>query len=158
MVNDCSNLSSLNNFITPNSKCYKIANDTNIDPITNRSPMSYFVKNMIEYCSKGKNILSSVCQNNYNNLKTLVRPKQKQAIQSNFSNQHQFQYEYEYEPQYIIYDNDIYYNNEDIYDYSDFILIILLIITLILVHFIMKKLRTRCKPKNNKYNYLFYDF
>lgn len=132
LVNNCSNLNSANNFITPNTKCYKIATDINIDPITGRSPMSYFIKNIVEYCSKGKNILSNVCQNNYNNLKLLVTPP---SIKSNFSNQYNN----------IIYDN--YFN-------SDIILLILLFLAIIIAHFIIKKIKFN-SINNNKFNYLF---
>ena len=75
IVKSCTDMSKNNNFTTPNTICYNLSNNLKIDPITGRSPSSYFTKNIIEYCSRGKNILSTYCQSKYNNLKGILSLK-----------------------------------------------------------------------------------
>lgn len=75
ITSDCSNLHKENNFTMPNTKCYKLANDTAIDYIVNRSPASYFLKPIIDHCSAGANVLSTFCQNAYTNIKKIMKQK-----------------------------------------------------------------------------------
>lgn len=128
LVNECSDLDNPNNFSVPNSTCYNIANDTKIDKVTNKSPFSYFLKNMLEYCSRGTNILSSTCQYTYKNLKQSL--KLNTSTKSNFNNK---------------------YNNRSnnlIDFYNDNVIIILFILSIIITIFIIKQI-------NKKYQYIY---
>ncbi len=145
IVNTCSDLSKNNNFITPNTSCYNIANNTNIDSVTNRSPASYFTKEIINYCSRGKNILTAFCQNKYNNIKDIVKP----AIKSNFTNNDR-NYNYyndDKSQNNIIYINDIYdydIGNDDVFIFI-YILIGFLLFILLFIYIYKKYLKIEQK-------------
>lgn len=128
IVKNCSDLGKDNNFTAPNTKCYKFANNTSIDYIVNKSPASYFLKPIMDYCTSGSNILTSFCQNSYINIKKILKPKE------SFNN---------------------YYrgcdDNED-EDLSNLVFIIIFITLFVILIF------TICKRKKNNTNKLIYSY